>query len=291
MSRIAHVNGRYVAHREARVHVEDRGYQFADGAYEVIWVSGGRLVDGGRHLERLGTSLAALEISPPAGQAALDFVARETARRNGERDGIVYIQATRGTARRDHPFPARSPRPSLVMASRRASAPALAVTEAGVGVASMADFRWERCDIKSIALIANVLAKQRARETGAYEAWMIDREGGVTEGGSTNAWIVTAEGGLVTRGPDERILAGITRQRLIELARAAGIPVEERAFTLEEAKGAREAFITSTTCFILPVSKIDDTVLGNGRAGTVSLALRRLYDDHVAGRPLESDSK
>ncbi len=283
MSRIAYVNGRYVAHRDARIHIEDRGYQFSDGAYEVIWLSGGRLVDGKWHFERLARSLGELEIALPAGSRVLGFIAAETARRNGVADGIVYLQATRGTARRDHPFPARAPRPSLVMTSRRAAAPGTATTEAGVGVLSMADFRWDRCDIKAIALIGNVLAKQRARESGAYEAWLVDRDGMVAEGGSTNAWIVTASGGLVTRAPDERILAGIARRRLIELARGAGIPVEERAFSLEEAKAAREAFITSTTCFVLPVSRIDDTVLGNGRAGGVSLELRRLYDQYVAG--------
>lgn len=278
MSRVTYVNGRYLPHDEARVHVEDRGYQFADGVYEVIAVRAGRLVDGPAHFARLARSLAALRIPAPMGDGALAIVLAETVRRNRVRDGIVYLQATRGRARRDHPFPARAV-PSLVVSARAATATPARLLEEGVHVISAPDIRWARCDVKSIALLPNVLAKQAAREQGAYEAWQVDRDGFVTEGASTNAWIVAKDGALVTRPAGPEILNGVTRLRLIELARAAGVPVVERPFTLAEAKGAREAFLTSTTAFVLAVTQIDDAVVGNGRPGTRAQELRRIYEE------------
>lgn len=276
MSRIAYVDGRYVPMAAARVHVEDRGYQFADGVYEVVAVWNGRLIDDMPHMERLARSCRELDMAMPMGDGALLAVLRETARQNGVRRGIVYLQVTRGVARRDHAFPRHS-RPVLVVTSRRAAGPSPALLENGVKVSSVRDIRWRRCDIKSVALLPNVLAKQRAREQEAYEAWQVDDDGNVTEGSSTNAWIVDADGALVTRPADHAILNGITRMRLIQLARDAGIPVVERPFGLEEAKRAREAFITSTTSFVTPVVQIDDAVIANGRPGSIAGRLRALY--------------
>ena len=278
MSRITYVNGRYLPHDDALVHVEDRGFQFADGVYEVIAVRGGRLVDGPAHFARLARSLAELRIEAPMGEAALGVVLAETVRRNRVRDGIVYLQATRGRARRDHPFPARA-KPALVVSARAAAPPPARLVEEGVRVITAPDIRWARCDVKSIALLPNVLAKQAARERGAYETWQVDRDGFVTEGASTNAWIVAKDGSLVTRPAGPEILNGVTRLRVIALARAAGLPVVERPFTVAEAQGAREAFLTSTTAFVLPVTQIDDAVVGNGRPGGSSVELRRIYEE------------
>jgi D-alanine transaminase len=276
MSRIAYVNGRYVPHREAAVHIEDRGYQFADGVYEVTAVAGGKLVDEERHLQRLARSMKELRIEPPMSEAALRFVSREVLRRNGVREGIVYIQVTRGVAPRDHAFPKQAT-PSVVLTARRArKAPAKAVEE-GIKVITIPDRRWSRCDIKSVSLLPNVLGKQEAREAGAYEAWQVDRDGMVTEGTSTNAWIVTAAGEVVTRRPDNAILNGVTRLALLDLIAAEGLRFVERAFSVEEAKGAREAFLTSTSSLVLPVVRIDEQTVGAGAPGPLAKKLREIY--------------
>lgn len=274
MSRIAYVNGRYVRHCEARVHVEDRGYQFADGVYEVVVVFRGVFVDREAHLDRLDRSLAALQIEAPMGRRALSLVMREMLRRNRVRDGLLYLQVTRGVARRDHKFPAPI-KPSLVMTARRGKFWSAARFQAGVRVISLADIRWGRADIKSVSLIANVLAKQAAAEAGADEAWLYGRDGLVSEGASSNAWIVTQAGALVTRGLDHQILGGVTRQTLLKLASNLGVRVEERAFTIEEACRAREAFLSSSSSAVLPVLSIDGQVIGDGGPGVTS---RRLYD-------------
>jgi D-alanine transaminase len=280
MSRIAYVNGRYVPHREAAVHIEDRGYQFADGVYEVTAVRGGRLVDEERHLKRLDRSLGELKIARPMSHAALKFVCREVVRRNGVRDGIVYLQVTRGVAPRDHPFP-KDAAPSIVVTSRRAKGAPQKSVEEGVGVISIPDQRWARCDIKSISLLPNILGKQQAREAGAYEAWQIDRDGNVTEGTSTNAWIVTGKGEVVTRRADSTILNGVTRRAILEIIAVQGLTFVERPFSLAEAKEAREAFLTSTTSFVLPVVRIDGEPVGDGRPGELTKALRAAYADKI----------
>ena len=282
MSRIAYVNGRYVRHAEAVVHVEDRGYQFADGVYEVVLVHRGRLVDELPHLDRLDRSLSELRIASPMPRAPLRQVMREMVRRNRLNDGIVYIQATRGVARRDHPFPGNT-RPALVMTARRLAMPDRAKAEEGVAVLTIPDIRWARCDIKSVSLLPNVLGKQQAREAGAYEAWQVAGDGLVTEGTSTNAWIVTPDGELVTRQVGDQILGGITRATLIKLAADQGVTLVERGFTVAEALSAREAFVTSATAFITPVTRIDATVIGNGRAGSVAMAMLDTYLDYTAG--------
>ena len=276
MARIAYVNGRYVPHREAAVHVEDRGYQFADGVYEVIAVRAGRFVDAGPHLDRLDRSLRELRIAPPMDRPALHHVLREVKRRNRIENGIVYLQATRGVARRDHPFPAES-ETALVVTGNRRPPPNPDILETGVDAVSVPDNRWKRCDIKSVSLLPNILAKQTAREAGAYEAVFVDEEGFVTEGSSTNAWIVTSGGELLTRELDHGILAGVTRGTIVKLAESLGLSFAERRFTIEEARRAREAFVTSATSFVTPVVRIDEAVIGNGRPGSTARALFEVY--------------
>jgi len=281
MSRVAYVNGRYVPHRDAAVHIEDRGYQFADGVYEVVCVQGGEIIDEEPHLDRLERSLKELRIAMPMGRPALRHVTRELLRRNRVTDGIVYTQITRGVARRDHPFPPDGTPPSIVMTSRRIKPQDPALFEQGIAVISTPDIRWQRCDIKSVSLLPNILAKQSAREAGAYEAWFVDREGNVTEGSSTNAWIVTEGGELVTRQLGSAILGGITRQSLIRLAGEAQIRIVERPFTLDEARRAREAFLTSTTSFVIPIVTLDGKPVGPGKPGPVAARLRELYDGYM----------
>jgi D-alanine transaminase len=282
LSRIAYVNGRYIPHRAATVHVEDRGYQFADGVYEVCEVRGGRLIDERRHIDRLERSLSELRIAMPMPRKSLGVVLRETVARNRVRDGIVYLQVSRGVARRDHAFPAAGTAPSLVVTARNHDLDKLEAGAAdGIAVVSVPDNRWERVDIKSVGLLPNVLAKQAAREAGAKEAWFVDAKGFVTEGSSTNAWIVTRDGAVVTRPADHGILRGITRTVVLEVLAAHGLKLEERPFTLDEAYAAREAFITSATQFVTPVVRIDGKPIGNGAPGLIATALRRDFHDYA----------
>ena len=282
MPREAYVNGRYVPHAQAAVHVEDRGYQFADGVYEVVAIHGGALIDEDPHLDRLERSLTELRIPMPMSRSALKLIAREVIRRNGVRNGLVYMQVTRGVAPRDHKFPA-GVRPSVVMTAREVKPHSAKMLAEGVAVVSVPDIRWARCDIKSVALLPNVLAKQTAAEAGAQEAWQVDSDGMVTEGSSTNAWIVTGDRKVVTRAATSAILNGITRLALIQLLEAEGLALEERPFSLEEAKAAREAFMTSSSSYVLPVTRIDDSPIGNGHPGLLTNRLRQIYMDYMAG--------
>ena len=281
MSRIAYVDGVYRPHRDAAVHIEDRGYQFADGVYEVIAVRGGKLIDEELHLVRLRRSLAELRIDGALADAPLKVVLREVIRRNGVVNGIVYLQITRGIAPRDHAFP-KAARPVLTVTARRARPTNPKVAEEGIDVITIPDIRWQRCDIKTIALVGNVLGKQQAREAGAYEAWMVDGKGHVTEGTSTNAWIVIGDNLVVTRPAENAILNGVTRQALIAIIRREGYEFTERAFTVAEAKTAREAFLTSTTSDVTPVVAIDGQPVANGVPGLLSQKLRADYLAHVA---------
>lgn len=281
MSRIAYVAGQYLPHRQAGVHIEDRGYQFADGVYEVIAVVAGHLVDEEPHLKRLHRSLGELHIAMPMADAALKVVLREVIRRNGVDTGIVYLQVTRGSAPREHAFP-KTAKPTLVVTSRRTRPPDPRLGDEGIAVITIPDIRWQRCDIKSVALIANVLGKQQAREASAYEAWQVDAEGRVTEGTSTNAWIVTADDTVVTRAPDHAILNGVTRLALFDIIAREGYRLVERPFTVEEARQAREAFLTSTTADLLPVVRLDGEPVGDGRPGPLSRKLRAAYLAHAA---------
>ena len=278
MSRVAYVNGTYRPLRDAVVHVEDRGFQFADGVYEVWSVFDGRLADFDGHLTRLWRSLDELQIERPMSAEALTRVLKETVRRNRVREGLVYLQVTRGTARRDHPFPAEGTPPSVVVTARTLPlARGNAAAEKGVAVITQPDLRWGRCDIKTVGLLPNCLAKQAAKERGAAEAWMVDDMGLVTEGSSTNAWIVDETGKLRTRDAQTNILRGVTRAAVLQLAADEGLEIEERAFSVDEAKRAREAFYTSASGFVMPAVSIDGVKIGDGKPGPVATKLRTLY--------------
>jgi D-alanine transaminase len=278
MSRIAYVNGQYVRHAEAAVHVEDRGYQFADGVYEVCEVWQGKLVDVPRHLDRLGRSLSELRIEWPMSRAAVEFVLHQVVRRNRVRNGLVYIQVTRGVSKRDHFFPPEDVAPSIVVTARASNpAAAAAVAAQGIAVVSYPENRWPRVDIKTVALLPNVLAKQNAKENGGKEAWYVDKDGFVTEGGSTNAWIVTKDGALVTRPADSGILRGITRAVVLDIIQKEGLIFEERPFSLEEAFDAKEAFVTAATSVVMPVTRVDGRMIGNGHPGSVATRLREVF--------------
>jgi D-alanine transaminase len=276
MSRVIYVNGRYLPYREATVHVEDRGYQFADGVYEVCEVRAGQLVDERRHMQRLVRSLTELRMALPMPLNALGVVLRETVRRNRVRDGLVYLQVTRGVARRDFLFPAPGTAPSIVVTARSLDpARSEKIAADGIAVRTVPDNRWERVDIKSVSLLPNVLAKEMARDAGAKEAWFFDQDGFVTEGASSNAWIVTRDGTLVTRAADHGILRGITRTVTLDVLAGQGLKFQERKFSVEEAYAAREAFITSASQIVMPVVSIDGRPVGNGAPGLVATALRR----------------
>lgn len=279
MPRISYVNGRYVRHAEAAVHIEDRGYQFADGVYEVCEVARGFIVDMKGHLDRLDRSLRELAMDWPLGRKALEVIIREVVARNRVRDGLVYLQVTRGVAPRDFLFP-KDTAPSLVVTARKVD-PAVGAKRAGTGikVITVPENRWDRVDVKTVGLLPNVLAKQAAKDAGAQEAWFVDTDGMVKEGGSSNAWIVTKDGRLVTRPADHGILRGITRTTLFEVAAKLGLAIEERGFTVAEAKDAREAFISSATTIAMPVVEIDGHVIANGHPGSVVLSLREAFFD------------
>ncbi|ALL13444.1 D-amino-acid transaminase [Caulobacter henricii] len=287
MSRFAYVNGRFVRHGDAVVHIEDRGYQLADGVYEVWAIFDGKLADAEGHFARLWRSLDSLRIAHPMGQAALTCVLREAIRRNMVRDGLVYLQVTRGVARRDHAFPNPAVPPSVVVTAKSTDrALAERKAEQGGAVVSVPENRWGRCDIKSIGLLPNALAKQAARERGAIEAWFVDDLGLVTEGASSNAWIIDAEGHLRTRDTNANILRGVTRSTLFEVIRDAGLPINEKPFTIAEAQSAREAFITGAGTLVLPIVSIDGTKVGDGSPGPVATRLRRLYIERARAKAI-----
>ncbi len=280
MPRIAYVNGRYVPHRQGAVHIEDRGYQFADGVYEVCEVARGYLMDMTRHLDRLDRSLRELQIRWPMHRSALELVMGEVVRRNGVANGLVYLQVTRGVAPRDHVFPGAATRPSVVVTAKRTDpAVSAAKAEKGLKVITVPENRWDRVDIKTIGLLPNVLARQKAKEAGAQEAWFVGDDGIVKEGAATNAWIVSMDGKLVTRPADHGILRGVTRTTVFDVARKLGLEIEERGFSVDEAKRAREAFITAATTVVMPVVEIDGDVVANGVPGSVALSLRNAFFD------------
>jgi D-alanine transaminase len=280
MSRIAYVDGRYLPIGAPAVRVEDRGLQFADGVYEVIKCLGGRPCDLARHLNRLERSLAALAIPPPASRRALTVIVRETLRRNRLRDALVYLQVDRGVAPRNHLCPAGLT-PSLIVTVRRAHFPKPSELAEGVAVVTLPDQRWARCDIKSVNLLANVLARRQAATAGCREAWLYDRDGNVTEGAGSNAYIVDAEGRVVTRPLGAELLGGVTREVVLELARAEGMTVVERPFSVAEAQRAREAFLTSTSSLVLPVTTIDGRTVANGVPGSTTIRLIERYRAHL----------
>lgn len=279
MSRIAYVNGRYIPHSQASVHVEDRGYQFADGIYEVVMVLNGQPVDYGGHLKRLYNSLKLIKIKANFSEASLRIIIARMIRLNHLVNGTIYVQVTRGVARRDHKFPTAS-QPAIVMTAKLlASMPS--PSQKGVAAITVADERWARRDIKTIQLLPNCLAKQEAAEKGAFEAILVMPDGSVSEGSSSNVWLVTDKGELVTRKANENILNGITRQSVQRIAGMHQLKVSERTFDVAEMLNAREVFITSATSIVTAVTKIDDTVISDGEIGVVSAALREDYIQHA----------
>jgi len=278
MPRVSYVNGRFVPHGEAAVHVEDRGYQFSDGIYEVWGIASGKLIDLELHLDRMERSLGELRIDQPMSRAALTLLLKEVVRRNRLKNGMVYLQISRGVAPRDHAFPTKPVLPALVITARPLS-PSFydSKVASGIKVITLPDQRWARPDIKTVSLLGNVLAIQAARDVGADDAWQVDREGFITESSRSNAWIVDSDGNLITRKADNAILNGITRRVIISLAAKEGRKIIERPFTVEEAKSAREAFQTSASAYVLPVVEIDGQPVANGRPGSVATGVRETY--------------
>jgi len=280
MSRIAYVNGRYLRHGDASVHIEDRGYQFADGVYEVFEIWNGKIVDERQHLDRLERSLREMAIAMPVARNALKVIVREIIARNRVGDGLVYLQVTRGVAKRDHVFPPPDTPPALVVTAKITSRVASdKLAEEGASVITVPDNRWDRVDIKTVSLLPNAIARQKAKEAGANEAWFIDADGFVTEGAATTAWIVTKEGTLVTRPDGTGILPGITRRTAAAVANKQGLTVEERKFTVDEALCAREAFMTAASTVVMPIVEIDGKPIANGRPGSIATALRAAFHD------------
>ena len=275
MSRIVYVNGRFVPETEAHVSVFDRGFLFGDGVYEVSSVLGGGLVDNAAHLARLERSLGELAMASPASPDEIVQAQKKLIARNGLEEGVVYLQITRGPADRDFAYPSE-PEPTLVMFTQKKSLVDNPQAALGITVVTMPDLRWRRRDIKTVGLLAASMAKQAALDAGADDAWMVE-DGFVTEGTANNTWIVTAEGVVVTRHLGNEILHGITRAVVLQLARERQIAIEERPFTLEEAKGAAEAFITSASTFVLPVIGIDGETVGDGTPGPITRRLREIY--------------
>jgi D-alanine transaminase len=278
MSPVAYVNGAYAPLASAAVSVLDRGFQFADSIYEVWAVRGGRMFDTEAHMARLRRSLSELRIRLDMSDKALFVVLRETQRRNHVTDGIVYIQISRGVAPREHVFPSADVRPTIIVTAKNLGLTAIAKRAMqGIRVITLPETRWARCDIKSVNLLPNVLARQQAKEKGAFEAWFVGDDGYVTEGTSSNAFIVDAEGRIRTPALSNHILHGVTRAALIEIARERRMKLVEQPFTVKEAKAAREAFISAASNPAVPVIAIDDVPVGEGRPGPVAQALRAFY--------------
>lgn len=278
MSRIAYVNGRYVRHADASVHIEDRGYQFADGVYEVCEVRHGLIVDLTRHLDRLGRSLSELRIEWPMHRSSLIRVIREVLKRNRVKNGLFYLQVTRGVAKRDHVFPAPGTKPSVVVTAKNTNPAIIAAKNAnGIKAITVPDNRWDRVDIKTVGLLSNALVRQQAKEAGAQEAIYVDESGIVTEGAATNVWMVDSDGVLLTRPAGHGILKGITRTTLMDVAKKLDLTIREEAFSVENMLGAREVFITAATSICFPVVEIDGKTIANGHPGSVSQKIREAF--------------
>ena len=278
MPDIAYVNGAFTPLADAQISILDRGFLFADGVYEVAAVIDGRLVDNAAHLSRLERSLRELGLECPASMARVVEIEKELVARNGVVEGMVYLQVTRGAAERDFAFPANVT-PTLVAFTQKKNIIASPAARTGVKIITTPDLRWARRDIKSVALLAQVLAKQAAAEAGCQEAWMVDADGLVTEGSSSTAFIVTKGGVIRTRPNSRDVLPGCTRQALLALVAREGLTFEERGFTVAEAFDAAEAFLTSASNLVLPVVEIDGQSVGAGVPGERSQQLRALYLD------------
>lgn len=278
MTRVVYVNGRYLPHAEAQVHVEDRGFQFGDSVYEVMEVRGRQLVDASRHFVRLMNSLNELSIAAPLGIQALTHIVAQVVLRNRVVNGIVYIQVSRGVGRRDFPFSAASGRSTLVCYARMISRARIeGAARRGLSVMTCPDTRWARCDIKTVMLLPACLAKTKAQQSGAEEAWFVDRDGFVTEGASSTAWIISHDGTVVTRHLDNHILPGVTRASLLDILTSHGLRFAERAFSVQEALDAREVFLTSASNTVMPIVEIDGVSIGDGRPGATTQQLRAAF--------------
>ena len=275
MSRIVYVNGKFVPESEAHVSVFDRGFLFGDGVYEVSSVLDRGLVDNPAHLLRLERSLGELGMASPASPEEIVRAQKELIARNGLDEGVVYLQITRGPADRDFAYPTE-PKPTLVMFTQKKPLVDNPQAARGITVITVPDLRWSRRDVKTVGLLAASMAKQAALDAGAGDAWMVE-DGYVTEGTSNNAYIVTAGGVVVTRHLGHEILHGITRASVLRLARERQIAIEERPFTVDEAKVAAEAFITSASSFVIPVIGIDGEPIGDGKPGAITSRLREIY--------------
>jgi D-alanine transaminase len=285
MARIVYVNGAFLPFEEARIPIMDRGFLFADGIYEVSAVLNSSLVDNEAHLARLDRSLKEIRIANPYTSEEWTRLEEELVRRNGLVEGVVYMEVTRGAAEREFAFP-KDAKPTVVMFTQPKNISRSPQAETGVGVITVPDLRWKRRDIKSVALLAQVLAKQAAAEAGVAEAWMVE-DGHVTEGGSSTAFIITKDGRIVTRPLSTAVLPGITRQSVMRLAAENGLAIDERLFTLEEAHAAAEAFFTSASSFVMPVVTIDQKSVGHGKPGSLTRRLRELYLQ-MAGAPAKA---
>jgi D-alanine transaminase len=285
MSRIVFINGSFLPFEEAKIPIMDRGFLFADGIYEVSAVLNSRLVDNDAHLARLERSLKEIRIPNPYTAAEWTLLEEELVRRNGLVEGTVYMEVTRGVAEREFAFPADA-KPTVVMFTQVKNISRSPAAEVGVAVVTVEDLRWKRRDIKSVALLAQVLAKQAAAEAGVAEAWMVE-DGHVTEGSSSTAFIITRDGRIVTRPLSNAVLPGITRQSVMRLAEENGLRIEERLFTVAEAHEAAEAFLTSASSFVMPIVAIDGRAVGNGKPGALTRRLRQLYLA-LAGAPAKA---
>lgn len=281
MSSIFHINGNLVLAEQAVIPALDRGFLFGDGVYEVIAVIDGLLLEFERHAARLARSLTEVGIRNPLPRDTLLARCRELVLRNGLREGSVYVQVTRGTdSKRDFAFPA-DVEPTVMMYVSEKSLRVNPLAESGVRVASVPDMRWQRRDIKSVSLIAQVLAKQAAQASGAFEALMVDADGVVTEGASSSALLVDAQGRIVVRPLSREILPGCTRAAVLALAAKRGVAVDERKFTLDECRRATELVLTSALHFVLPVIELDGQRVGTGQPGPVCRELRQLYMEYA----------
>ena len=275
MERIAWLNGVYVPLAEAKVSAQDRGFLFADGVYEFTAILDGKLVDSAAHLARFERSASGLDLKLPITSAEIETIQRELVARNAVQEGGVYFQLTGGPAERD--FLAPSTAPTLFMFTQAHALVDRPILKTGMAVKTVADPRWARRDIKSIMLLGQVLAKREAAAAGANEAWLVDGDGFITEGASSSALIVTADGTLVTRPNSRDILPGCTRKAVLAIAERDGVKVEERLFTVAEARAAREAILTSASNFVVPITRIDGAPVGDGQPGPIARRLRELY--------------
>lgn len=281
MPRISYINGKYVPHHLATVGVEDRGLQFADSVYEVVALIDGKFADMRGHLDRLERSLRELRIDMPMRRKALEIAMRHLVSLNRIKNGGLYIQVTRGEAARDFKFP-KDTAPTLIMTLRSATFDIEARKSAAKKVITVPDIRWQRRDIKTTGLLAQVLAKQTALDAKADDAWMFDDKGMINEASASNAWIVDKKGNLITRPTKEnKILKGVTRSALQSFCKGAGIKLVERPFSVKEAKAAKEAFMSSAVALIVPVSHIDGVRIGDGKIGPVTSKIFDLYMNYA----------